>query len=362
MSRIILHCDLDCFFAAVEERDNPELKGKPVIIGADPKGGNGRGVVSTCNYEARKYGIHSATPISKAYKLCPHGIYLRPNSKKYYEASDQVMDIIKTYSHTFEQVGIDEAYLDVSEICKNYIEAKRHALMLKRETFNKVGITLSVGIAPTKSIAKIASDFEKPNGITVVEPSHIQNFLKDLEITRISGVGKKSKIYYNKNGIYVIGDIIKTPFNKISKKFGKYGEWVWKIAKGLDNREVKEFHEDRKSISKERTFFEDTDNFQLILSKLDEINNKIHKKLEKEKIYYRTITLKIRLKGFLTYTRSKSFSHPILNRKKVLETVLELLNEFLKQNKKIRLVGIKLSNLEKDFNAKQTNLINYVET
>ena len=135
MNWIILHCDLDCFFAAVEERDNPELKGKPVIIGADPKSGNGRGVVSTCNYEARKYRIHSATPISKAYLLCPHGVYLRPNSKKYYEASDQVMDIIKTYSPTFEQVGIDEAYLDVSDICKNYIKAKNHALKLKLVKF-----------------------------------------------------------------------------------------------------------------------------------------------------------------------------------------------------------------------------------
>jgi len=361
MNRIILHCDLDCFFAAVEERDNPELKGKPVIIGADPKGGKGRGVVSTCNYEARKYGLHSAMPISKAYKLCPHGVYLHPSSKKYYEASDQVMDIIKTYSPTFEQVGIDEAYLDVSDICKNYTEAKKHAIKLKKEIFNKVGITLSVGISPTKSIAKIASDYEKPNGITVVEPPYIQNFLKDLEITRIPGIGKKSKIYYNKHGIYVIGDIIKTPLNKIIKKFGKYGGWIWKIANGLDDREVKEFHEERKSISKERTFFEDTDDFKLILSKLDEINNKIHKKLENEKIYYRTITLKIRLRGFLTYTRSKSLSYPILNKKKVLETVLELLNEFLKKNKKVRLVGIKLSNLEKNFNVKQTNLINYVE-
>ncbi|MFX1588897.1 MAG: DNA polymerase IV [Promethearchaeota archaeon] len=361
MSRIILHCDLDCFFAAVEERDNPELKGKPIIIGADPKGGNGRGVVSTCNYEARKYGLRSATPISKAYKLCPHGVYLRPNSKKYYEVSDQVMDIIKTYSPTFEQVGIDEAYLDVSDICNNYYEAKKHAIKLKREIFNTVGITLSVGIGSTKSIAKIASDYEKPNGITVVEPSHIQNFLKDLEITRIPGIGKKSKFHYNKFGIYVIGDIIKTPLNKITKKFGKYGEWIWKIANGLDDREVKEFHEDRKSISAERTFFEDTEDFKLILSKLDEINNKIHKKLEIEKIYYRTITLKIRLKGFLTYTRSKSFSYPILNKKKVLETVLELLNEFLIQNKKVRLVGIKLSNFERDINIKQTNLTNYLE-
>ena len=188
-----------------------------------------------------------------------------------------------------------------------------------------------------------------------------QTFLKDLDITRIPGIGKKSKIYYNKFGIKVIGDIIKIPINKMIVKFGKNGEWIWKVVNGLDNREVKEFHEERKSISKERTFFEDTNDFKIIMSKLEEINDKIHKKLEKENVYYRTISLKIRLEGFLTYTRSKTLQHPILDRKKVIKIILDLCNEFIKSNKKIRLVGIKLSNLNNDSNIIQTNLLNYLK-
>ena len=137
MSRIILHCDLDCFFAAVEERENPDLKGKPVIIGADPKGGEGRGVVSTCNYEARKYGLHSAMPISRAYKLCPHGYFMYPNFKKYNKVSEIVMGIIKQYSPIFQQVGIDEAYLDISNICNNFFEAKKYAEELKRDILER---------------------------------------------------------------------------------------------------------------------------------------------------------------------------------------------------------------------------------
>ena len=361
MNRIILHCDLDCFFAAVEERDNPDLKGYPIIIGADPKGGSGRGVVCTCNYEARKYGLHSAMPISKAYKLCPHGNYLYPNSNKYYEASEQVMDIIKDYSPIFEQVGIDEAYLDVSNLCGNYEEAKKYAQELKLEIYNKVGITVSIGISSTKSIAKIASDYNKPNAITLVKPNSIKAFLDELDITRIPGIGKKTKIYYNKHGIYVVGDLIKLSYDKMRQIFGKNGEWVWKVVNGFDDREVKNFHENRKSISKERTFLEDTNDFNLILSKLEEINDKLHNKLEKEDVYYKTITLKIRLEGFITYTRSKSLCYAIHNKKRVLEVILGLLNEFLQHRKKIRLVGIKLSNLEKKPSVRQTNIFNYVE-
>ncbi|MFX1498402.1 MAG: DNA polymerase IV [Promethearchaeota archaeon] len=359
MSRIIFHCDLDCFFAAVEERENPNLKGKPVIIGANPKEGKGRGVVSTCNYEARIYGLHSAMPISRAYKLCPHGIYLHPNFKKYIEASETVMTIIKHYSPKFQQVGIDEAYLDMTDICNDFIEAKFYAEELKKEILIKVGITVSIGIASTKSIAKIASDYQKPNGITLIEPSRILDFLENLDITRIPGIGKKSRIYYNKKGIYSIGDIIRTPPLAMKETFGKHGEWIWKVVNGLDNREVKEFYEDRQSISKERTFSEDTKDLDLIISKLEDINQKIHKKLDQEDIFYRTVTLKIRLEGFITYTRSKSFSYPLKNEKRVLKVILELLNEFIHKNKKIRLVGIKLSNLTKNIESKQVDLFNF---
>jgi DNA polymerase IV (DinB-like DNA polymerase) len=361
MSRLILHCDLDCFFAAVEERDNPEYIGKPVIIGADPKDGKGRGVVSTCNYEARKFGLHSALPISKAYSRCPHGIYLQPNFKKYQEASREVMEIVNSYSDKFQQVSIDEAYLDVSDKCETFNEVQKLAEKIKDEVHKKVGITISVGGAPTKSIAKIASDFNKPNGVTIVEENQIKEFLKNLDITRIPGIGKKSKVYYYKKGIKTIGDIINQSLPRMIQLFGKNGEWVWNIANGLDKREVKEFHGDRKSISKETTFYEDTEDFNFIISKLEEINRRIHKTVIKNKIYYKTVTLKLRLEGFLTYTRSKSFFHHVQDETQVLKVIIELLKQFSKENKKVRLVGIKLSNLEKASNAAQTTLLNYIE-
>jgi len=360
MSHFILHCDLDCFFAAVEERDNPKYMGEPIIIGADPKEGKGRGVVSTCNYEARKFGLHSAMPISQAYKRCPHGIYLHPNFEKYHKASKEVMEIVNSYSDMFQQVSIDEAYLDISDKCINYKEVRDLAEKLKDKVQKKVGITISIGCASTKSIAKIASDCNKPNGITIVEPNQIKDFLKNMDITKISGIGKKSRIYYNKNGIFTIGDIINTPLPKMKQMFGKNGEFVWKVANGLDNREVKEFTADRKSISKERTFYEDTSDFDEVLSKLEEINDKIHEFVYKNKIYYKTVSLKIRLEGFLTFTRAHSFAHHIQDKNKVLYVIIDLLNQFSTMNKKVRLVGIKLSNLEKKSNMTQTTLLNYV--
>ncbi len=359
--RIIFHCDLDCFFAAVEIRDNPDYKNKPVIIGADPKGGKGRGVVATCSYEARKFGLHSAMPISKAFRLCPHGVFLNPNHDKYYQTSREVMKIINSFSSVFQQMGIDEAYLDMSEICNSFDQAEKIAKKIQQEIYNKVGITLSIGCASSKSIAKIASDYNKPNGITIVKDEDRAEFLKDMDITRIPGIGKKSKVYYNKNGINKIGDIIEMPFHQMAEKFGKNGEWVWNVVNGLDMRAVKEFHDERKSISKERTFYQDTDDYSEIISKLEEINDKIHNKLKKKNVFYRTITLKIRFEGFETFTRSFSMKSYIRNKRKVIEVIILLLKEFRNKNKKVRLVGIKLSNLKINIDHNQTNLLQYIQ-
>jgi len=361
MSKIILHCDLDSFFASVEQRDHPEYRGKPVIIGADPKEGKGRGVASTCSYEARKYGIHSAMPISQAYKRCPHGNYIKPTLTKYREASERVMEILQGYSKIFQQVGIDEAYLDISDVCGDFNEARKLCEKIKQEVFDKVGITISIGCAPTKSIAKIASDHNKPNGVTVVKPEYIKKFLDPMDITRIPGIGKKSKIYYYRKGIKKIGDIINTPLHRMMELFGKNGKWIWKISNGIDKREVKDFPYDRKSISAERTFYTDSDDFNVIISKLEEINERIHKTLEKSNTFYRTISLKIRFEGFETYLRSKSLNFPIRNKAKTLQVVLDLYKEFSNKKKKVRLVGIKFSNLEKDPKTKQANLLSYID-
>ncbi len=359
MNRIILHCDLDCFFAAVEIRDNPQYKNKPVIIGADPKEGKGRGVIATCNYEARQYGLHSAMPISQAYRRCPHGIYLRPNGTKYHEVSREVMEILESYSNEFQKVGADEAYLELTGKAQHYCEAERIAKQIQEEILERIGITISIGIAPTKSLAKIASDENKPNGITVVNPENIAYFLKDMDITRIPGVGKKTKVYFYKKGIKKIGDVIKTPLPKMIELFGKHGRWIWNVANGLDNRKVKEFHEERKSISAERTFYTDTKDFNEILSKFEDINSRIHKSLLKHQITYKTITLKIRFKGFQTFTRSKTLPFHIRDEQFVLKTILQLFKEFSNNDKKVRLVGIKLSSFERNQKNRQKNLLNY---
>lgn len=361
MTRIIFHCDLDCFFAAVEIRDNPEYKNKPVIIGADPKGGEGRGVVATCSYEARVYGLHSAMPISKAYRLCPHGIYLKPNREKYYQSSQKVMKILQSYSPIFQQMGIDEAYLDMTGICSSFEQAEQIAKNIQDKILQVVGISLSIGCASTKSIAKIASDYKKPNGITIVRDVERITFLKNMDIRKIPGIGKKSKVFYNKKGVYTIGDVLQIPLHQMFERFGKNGEWIWNIVHGLDFREVKEFHDKRKSISNERTFSEDTEDFSKIISKLEEINDKIHHKLEKKNIFYRTITLKIRFEGFITYTRSYSLKSYIRNKKKVLRIIIDLIKEFRNNGKKVRLVGIKLSNLEMNVETSQTKILKFIE-
>ncbi|MFX1311290.1 MAG: DNA polymerase IV [Promethearchaeota archaeon] len=359
MTRLILHCDLDCFFAAVEIRDNLQYRGKPVIIGADPKEGKGRGVVSTCSYEAREFGLHSGMPISQAYQRCPHGIYLRPHFEKYRKVSKQVMGILKKYSDIFQQAGTDEAYLDLTEICSDFKEVRKIAEDVQDNIYRTLGITISIGCAPTKSLAKIASDFNKPNGITIFTPHNFKEKLKDLDITKIPGIGKKSKKYLNKKGINKISDILKMPLFKFKNLFGKNGEWIWKVVNGLDNRKVKEFHEGRKSISAERTFFNDTDDFQEVISKLESINNKIHKLVVKNNITYKTITLKIRFKGYLTYTRSKTLLYHIQDKNVVMDEILRLYKKFSYINKKIRLVGIKLSNLELNIKSCQKNLLSY---
>jgi DNA polymerase IV (DinB-like DNA polymerase) len=362
MNRLILHCDLDCFFAAVEIRDNPQYQGKPVIIGADPKEGKGRGVVSTCSYEARKFGLHSGMPISQAFQRCPHGIYLRPSFHKYSEVSISVMHILRKHSANFQQIGNDEAYIELTDICSSYEEVNQIALLIQKEISESLGITISIGIAPTKSLAKIASDCNKPNGITVFRPDNYKEILRNMDITRIPGIGKKSKVYFYRKGIKKIGDIFNTPVHKMIRLFGEHGKWIWNVVNGFDNRKVKEFHGDRKSISAERTFYSDTDDFKDILSKLEDINKRIHKSIKKYNITYKTITLKIRFEGYQTYTRSKTLPYPIQDENLVIKVVLELIQQFSNINKKVRLVGIKLSNLEKSKKARQTNILKFAQT
>ena len=266
---------------------------------------------------------------------------------------------VKRSKVEFQQVGMDEAYLELTETCENFNNAKTIAEKIQIDILEKVGITISIGIAHTKSLAKIASDFKKPNGITLFEPETYKEYLKNLDITRVPGIGKKSKVYFYNQGIKTIGDIITISLPKFMELFGKHGEWVWKVANGFDNRKVMEFHEGRKSISKERTFFKDSDSFNEVLSRLEDINDKIHKSVKKHHITYKTISLKIRFQGFETYIRSKTLPFHIQDKNKVMEIILKLYHEFSKKHKKVRLIGIKLSNLEKNSKVFQTDIRNF---
>ncbi|MHA1583931.1 MAG: DNA polymerase IV [Promethearchaeota archaeon] len=362
MNQIIFHVDLDCFFASVYLINHPECRNVPLIIGADPKKGMGRGVVSTCSYEAREFGVHSAMPISTAYRLCPHAIYTHVDFHRIHDVSKQVMSILSTYSPLFEPAGIDEAYLDLSDIAHSWKEAWNIANELKDRVHREVGVTCSVGISFSKTLAKIGSDCKKPNGVTLLHPDNYKSQLENLIITRIPGIGKKTKIYYMKKGFETIGDLYKYNLRQIGQKLGEHGIWAWKSAHGLDGRKVYDgsFERTRKSISKERTFHEDVTDPEIIIEKLTELNKRIHQSLRKKKLYYRTITLKIRFHGFETFTRSISLNNPLCNQEKALEKVLQLLEEFSDKKKPVRLIGLKFSNFASNRSLLQKNLLVYI--
>ena len=255
--RIILHVDMDAFFAAVEMREHPEIRGCPVIVGADPKDGKGRGVVSTASYEARIFGVHSAMPISKAFELCPGGVFVRPHFDLYVQASRDVMEIAKSAAERFEQVSIDEAYLDIS-MTRDYTSARATAVALKEAIRNKTGLTCSIGVAPSKVVAKIASDYRKPDGLTVVEPGCVSGFLSPLPVGKIPGVGRKSRGTLHQLGVRTIGDLSRIDVQELIALFGKWGAVIHDLSLGTDDREVRQ-EEGYKSISREITFENDTD-------------------------------------------------------------------------------------------------------
>lgn len=345
MAQIIFHVDLDAFYASVEQRENPALRGLPLVIGADPKEGNGRGVVVACSYEARKYGLHSGQPISRAYKLCPNAVYVRPNFALYGQASSEVMERTKVFADKFEQVSVDEAYLDVTEQSKRYGGPIELAKKIKAELKEKEGLTCSIGIAPNKSAAKIASDYQKPDGLTYVDPEHVKEFLAPLRVSKISGIGKKTEVRLNEIGIKTVGDLAKYPPKALLKQFGKSAIWLWAIANAEEHVEVQENYV-MKSIGAEYTFDVDTDDWSEVDRVLQDLISQVHKRLLDEKTSFRTVTLKIRFTGFETYTRAKTLRFLTANKDTIVEEIRTLTNEFRTNRRKVRLVGVRLSGFE----------------
>ncbi|HIH86965.1 MAG TPA: DNA polymerase IV [Methanosarcinales archaeon] len=358
MSRIILHVDMDSFYASVEQRRAPSLKGLPVVVGSDPKSGKGRGVVSTCSYEAREFGIHSGMPISLAYKLCPDAVYLRVNMQLYKEVSRRVMEILRSKAIRFQQVSVDEAFLDISEEVVDYKGAVNVAQEIKVQIKEQEGLTCSIGIAPTRSAAKIASDLDKPDGLTVVEPDRVAGFLEPLEVRRLQGIGRKNEEILQGLGIRTIGQLARFDRDKLVDVFGKWGTGMYLLAQGVDDSEVEERGVTR-SVSREHTFDVDIGDSIVLYGALDNIAGLVHKSLQNKGFSFRTVSVKVRQADFTTFTRARTLDHDTRDPDTIRQVSGELASEFF-NGRKIRLLGIRLSNLGKN-KLRQTTLEDFIK-
>jgi DNA polymerase IV (DinB-like DNA polymerase) len=339
--KIILHVDMDYFFAQIEERENPHFKGKPIVVGADPKGGKGRGVVSTCNYLARGYGIKSGMPISKAFELCPDAVFLPVNIELYEKVSEKIMEIVKKYSKKYEIVSLDEAYLDIS-FCKSYKKAKELAKKLKKEIFEKEKLTCTVGIGPNKTIAKLATNSAKPNGLKVVKPNEVEEFLDPLDIEELPGIGPKTAEKLRKIGVNKIFELKKLPKEKLKEMFGKIGEKILERARGIDKDPVVQ-KETIKSLGRQITFEKDTKNLELIFNAFDKLIKEVYHELILNNFSFKTITVICRYAGFETHTKSKTLKEPSKDFNILKKESKKLLLKFLLESKKpIRLIGIRV--------------------
>jgi DNA polymerase IV (DinB-like DNA polymerase) len=344
--RVIFHMDMDHFYTAVEQREHPEYRDKPVVVGADPKEGKGRGVVSTSNYEARKAGVRSGIPISRAWKLCPEAIYLPPNFPLYIKVSKEIMEIARQYADKFEQWGLDEAFLDVSKRVRDYVEAEAYAKRLKREIKEKERLTCSIGVGPNKLIAKVASDYQKPDGLTLVKEAEAEAFLAPLPVRRLLWVGRKTEAKLKKMGINTIGDLARHDPTVLAEAFGVMGTQMHLMARGIDRSEV-EARTEVKSVSHETTFEEDTDDAEAVLTALDALAVDVVREVVVQKLFFKTVTVKVRYENFETHTRSKTLPF-ITNRQRDLQkTARQLLLGYLKGDRKIRLIGVRVSSFVK---------------
>jgi len=342
--RMIFHIDMDHFYTAVEQREHPDLKGKPVIVGADPKDGKGRGVVSTSNYEARKFGVKSGMPISRAWKLCPEGVYLPVNMDLYVRVSSEIMDMLRTYADKFEQWGIDEAFLDVTSRAKDYSGAEALARDIKRKILESEGLTCSIGISSNKLVAKIASDVQKPDGLTIVKQEDVEKFLAPLSVRKLLGVGRKTGQILEDMGINTIGDLAKYDPAVLTESFGVIGTQLYLMAHGIDRSEVEERSE-IKSIGRDVTFQEDADYSEYVLKTLDTLAKCVHDDVLNQRLLFKTVTIRVRYENFETHTHSRTLPFLTNRLQDLTKTTRDLMQPYFRPNRKIRLVGVRVSNL-----------------
>jgi nucleotidyltransferase/DNA polymerase involved in DNA repair len=337
--RTILHVDMDAFYAAVEQRDRPELKGKPVIIGADPRGGRGRGVVATASYEARAFGVSSAMPISQAWKRCPKGVYLPPDMEKYAAVSREVMDVLGRFSDCVEPISIDEAFLDVTGSRRVFGDGEAVARRLKAEVRKRTGLTASVGVAASKLVAKVASDMRKPDGLVVVAPGTEEAFLAPLPIRRLWGVGPKTEEDLARLGVHTIGALAALESDRLARKLGTHGHDLMRLARGEDDRPVVADAGEAKSLGQEHTFDQDVSDLGTLRVTLLDLADAVARRLRGHGLRGRTVTLKYRDETFRTLTRAETLAKPTDAGDVLFRTVWRLF-EGVHGERRVRLLGI----------------------
>ncbi len=338
--RVVIHLDMDAFFAAVEQLDFPELRGKPVIVGGAP---NERGVVSTCSYEARKFGVHSAMSLTEAYRRCPQGIFVRGRGSRYRAISKQVIDIMATYSPLLEQVSIDEAFLDVTHSQNLFGPAHDIARTIQVRVKSELGLSCSLGVAPNKFLAKLASDLKKPGGLVVIEQETARQTIAPLPVERIWGVGPKTAEQLRRQGLITIGDIQKCDPSLLTRRLGVHGHDLYRLACGEDDRPVAN-RDDTKSVGHEHTFDIDTADLEAVKSTLLSLVAKVGRRLRKKKLRGKVVQLKLRYIDFSTYTRQCALkAHTDLDHD-IYHAVVKLLCDHF-DGRPIRLIGVSVSHL-----------------
>ena len=340
---MILHVDQDAYYASVEERDRPELVGKPVIVGGTPEK---RGVVAAANYVARRYGIHSAMPAITAHRLCPQGVFLPPRIDYYAEVSGQIREIFERFTPLVEPLSLDEAFLDVTGSEHLFGPAVEIGRKIKQVIREELRLVASVGVAPNKFLAKIASDLKKPDALVVVEPDKVQEFLDPLPVERLWGVGKQGSKVFQRLGIRTIGQLRQCPLDMLQARFGSSGEYLWQLAQGIDDRAVVPERE-AKSISHETTFERDIDDMEVLRAWLVDLTEQVGCRLRRHGVRGRTVQLKVRFADFSLITRSCTLSEPTDITGELWRMADELLCQRLPpRHLPVRLIGMGVSGLD----------------
>lgn len=344
-SRKIIHIDMDAFFASVEERDNPELAAHPLVIARHPSDTGGRGVVTTANYRARQFGIHSAMSAQKAYELCPEAIFIPGNHEKYRQISQQVRQVFRRYTDIIEPVSIDEAYLDVTHNKKNIQSAVKIARLIQQEVWEEVHLTCSAGISYNKFLAKLSSDYRKPRGLTLVAPDEAVAFLQALPIDKFHGIGKKTLPRMHELGIFTGGDLYQKSEMELIREFGKMGYSLYRKVRGIHDSPVN-VTRDRKSVGKEHTYGSPLSGEDQVQGQLRKIAEEVAVALKKVGKHGQTVVLKVRYADYTTVTKRHTLNRYVATKEAIFSEASLIWEEILGVERGIRLLGITLTNLD----------------